>query len=653
MARTLVIDTIEAAGRTFDSREELIVIKGKYNAVINFYRSVLNSEDNFGKKDTGYSGEFGFDRFNEKVMGEGLIEKYKNLASVETKKEAIKDNHSYFCAYLSIWPPNVNGNSDPKNPKHIVDVFVKAEENNTKKEATDITTEQVEFESSDPSSVSIDGSDAKGIKKLSLTIGATAQAMKINCIKSFSSEITITAKAQGYVIGKLIIYPNATRYKTVIQPVKLNFKGVEGKTVTKIPHTSFFTNLVQDFNTKAFNQAYIYGELAPQTHVIDLSKNQFFNPKMLSSKTDQNTGKSDIYLKKDAEDDGDTKIYNDLVENRYAALLSGQTSQNKAEENLKEKIQNLLVVFDKHYSYRGGNSSYTERQHKKKIVTKAWNEPDVIKAKADYDSALIAFNNTGTTSGLNKEHTIHLFYSHDIYAARNPLNKVLAYSYTGYGVVHIFEAALINKAANPTVLHEIGHSLGLQHTFAESLGKYAIKVPGTIYKEDLEEEIEKLENEVKSKEEQLKSLEQGGELLRMLNFYYLQIQRDTQKKEWFLNLANDLQTNFIDIVKKAKSFESKSLGANTNSSEISKIKIDIQRINNLIDTKKIQRKTAIKRDDFPKYKNQSKTDENYMDYHQDTNGNENKSMERKVFYKWQWDEMCKTGIEGKYLQKEK
>ena len=59
----------------------------------------------------------------------------------------------------------------------------------------------------------------------------------------------------------------------------------------------------------------------------------------------------------------------------------------------------------------------------------------------------------------------------------------------------------------------------------------------------------------------------------------------------------------------------------------------------------------MRRDDLPKYKDQSKTEENYMDYNQDTNGNENTNMERKVFHKWQWDEMCKTGIDGKYLQK--
>lgn len=73
----------------------------------------------------------------------------------------------------------------------------------------------------------------------------------------------------------------------------------------------------------------------------------------------------------------------------------------------------------------------------------------------------------------------------------------------------------------------------------------------------------------------------------------------------------------------------------------------------MVHAKRIQKKTVIKRDDFPKYKDQSKIDENYMDYNQDNNGNENRNMEPKVFYKWQWDEMCTTGIAGKYLQKEK
>ena len=80
--------------------------------------------------------------------------------------------------------------------------------------------------------------------------------------------------------------------------------------------------------------------------------------------------------------------------------------------------------------------------------------------------------------------------------------------------------------------------------------------------------------------------------------------------------------------------KSKSLRASTNVSGISKLEIQIARINKSIDTKKIQKKTAIRRNDFPNYKNQSKTDENYMDYNQDKNGNENKNMKRKVFCKW-------------------
>ncbi|WP_339699463.1 hypothetical protein [uncultured Marixanthomonas sp.] len=55
-------------------------------------------------------------------------------------------------------------------------------------------------------------------------------------------------------------------------------------------------------------------------------------------------------------------------------------------------------------------------------------------------------------------------------------------------------------------------------------------------------------------------------------------------------------------------------------STLNKLNIDINKINNNIRIKKTQKKTAEKRNDFPKYKDQSKTDENYMDYNQDTNG---------------------------------
>ncbi|WP_339699460.1 hypothetical protein [uncultured Marixanthomonas sp.] len=60
------------------------------------------------------------------------------------------------------------------------------------------------------------------------------------------------------------------------------------------------------------------------------------------------------------------------------------------------------------------------------------------------------------------------------------------------------------------MLHEIGHSLGLKHTFDEkNLGNYVIRESDKIYKEDLDEEIEKLEKTLSFKNDQKKSIEQG------------------------------------------------------------------------------------------------------------------------------------------------
>ncbi len=160
MARTLVVKRAKVAGRTFEMNEKLMVLKGPYRAVISFYRSQPHANGNFGKKDTAYKGEFGFDKFDEKVIAEGLIHNYKTLG-IQTKTEAIKNNHNYLCAYLSIWPPGVDGNVD--SSKSTVNLYIKAEPNIDfdKKDENDINTEQVVFESSDPNCIEVGGAALK------------------------------------------------------------------------------------------------------------------------------------------------------------------------------------------------------------------------------------------------------------------------------------------------------------------------------------------------------------------------------------------------------------------------------------------------------------------------------------------------------------
>ncbi len=136
--------------------------------------------------------------------------------------------------------------------------------------------------------------------------------------------------------------------------------------------------------------------------------------------------------------------------------MATQDKQNKAQEKLKEKANALILTFDKHFKFTKTGIKYTKRQHTKKISTTAWNHPDVVKAKADYDQAKQALASAGgASSGLNKQHKLHLFFSHEIHAARNPEKKVYAYSSNGAGVVHVFDAALKSTLADPTttILH--------------------------------------------------------------------------------------------------------------------------------------------------------------------------------------------------------
>lgn len=630
-----------------------------FTACIQFYRSKEQAAGKYGNKDLTYKGEFGFDKFDKKVCAEGLVSEYEILDGIIPNDEVITGVKKYVCPYLTIWPPHVEGNLDTKKSK--ITVYVKAEKGTIELAKSS----DIEFTSSNKN-ISI-----LGTKVVPLTIDGEAQPLTLECKGPFEKDVTIEARAKGEfeILGKLIIKANAIRYKTIIQPVELIFGATENLTNHEAPHTSFIQNLVDEFNNNSFNQAYIYGELAPKTKIITLQKSEFEKEGLLSTKED---GK--LYLKKDTEDDKSTKKYNDKVEQRFSAsLVKGGIDKDNAKNELQKAIVEILTQFGKEYSFKkDGDINYTLKQYQNKIATTAWNKPNVQKAYQDYITAKSKYDALGNDDiSLNKDKKLHFFYTNSIHGAKNPDEKVLAYAELSSGVAHIFESALTSPDATTVILHELGHSLGLQHSFdKEKLGTYAIKENGKRYKDDIEKEIEflkgddkKNDGEIKRLENQKKKIEKNqktnanqNEIITLSNLktkYSILQNCIDNKREFSIQFFEDffirnLNSNSLSAIVT----EANSLNLVSDMRYLTKEEIDtkIVEAEKKLEQLKLEKKNAEEAKIFERAQQQSKTIENYMDYYQDSSKNTNPDFERKSYYQWQWNEMQRTGIQNKYLE---
>ena len=215
------------------------------------------------------------------------------------------------------------------------------------------------------------------------------------------------------------------------------------------------------------------------------------------------------------------------------------------------------------------------------------------------------------------------------------------------------------NAGEQTAAHEVLHSIGLDHTFSDKLGVY---IKG---QEDDENEIgaekNNIEQEIKNFEEIIKNIEeeknfcrrkkigkQGYLLLKELRSYYeiickyivfstnpnLSVEifektiNDIIKKEESEIVEEDVETLIISLENKKQNSEDR----------ISEEK------NNLKIVQAEKPKASTKTVEYPKYKKQSTTLENFMDYEQYENRNPNTDFLHKTFYQWQWKEMHEAGV---------
>lgn len=514
----------------------------------------------------------------------------------------------------------------------------------------------------------------------------TLIALTIECKKPFGAEkeVAILAKTRDKndgsmdIIGKVVLYPNAVRYKTVIQPVKINFAVAESSVIKTEPTLQLIKEVADAFNTVSFNQAYIHAELNPTMEVVDFAKSQF-----------QEKGKELIVYQQQPESigtnwydyldynkkEGKPDTYNTLVESRYAALTSKQKdgfAKNKAGEDLTLKMQTLLTQFYKYFSYKATENPVKIRSKKEKMIVKtAWEKPKVQAAYQDYLVSRAAYDKIpATLAGLNKTHKIHVFFTSDLFAGKSN-GEVLAYSSVGSGVVHIFNKALTDKDALDTILHEMAHSLSLRHPFDEKVNKpYAHKEEGKLYEEDvkekikkLKEEIDKYEGKIKDAEKLLNYVEKGEieltEALEMVNLEEAIYNLIERSRDYITHYKTSNLYDF-DMFLKNNVFKAINIEENNISADSATVK-SISDIQLLIDQYKdeieilelLDKKKFAELKEFPTHKPQSMTKENYMDYNNKENSVKAESyVERKIFYKCQWDMIRQTGKSKNYFLEE-
>ena len=635
----------------------------KFIACIDFYRSREHSEGKYGKLDTQYNGEFGFDRFDSKVCAEGLFSEYEKIRTVLTSENTYGKEKVYLCPYLSIWPPEIKVDGKTIKKKNEVTLFVKANK------ATDISKKN-ERATKATIVFSLEGENLKNEivispNKLDLEIGKEAKPISIKCNASFEKDIKLIAKSvdEGQVLGQLIIKANAVVYQTTLQPIEIIFGSANKDIANDLPTTidnRFFEKLVEYLNTKSFNQAYIHLTLASTIKQVTFSKQEFEIKGLFYTKD------GDTYLKmgrndhKDELNDDEKKDqskaleYNNLVENRYAARLNNLQNEQNQKERVDKKRQIFINEFKKYYKYKeSDNSKKVNKYRSEKMVKTIWGKKDITALFEEWKKEEEAYLQMESNSiSLDKKGQLHAFFTKDILTAGNPKRKTLAYSAPASGVSHIFKEAFINadEKAFATIAHELGHALGLCHTFDSRMGVYIKEQEND--RETVNKKIEDKIKELKEKQKSLKKIEtnkveeQSSDIEEEYKTLYEYTTYNTFSKSFQEKIDNIIQLEEIEIESQTQKGLSEGSEKTNNIATLEK---EIQALEKEIyDLKNIKTQKTIK---YSKVKEQSTTLENFMDYEQYKDSNPNTDFLRKTFYQRQWREMQNIGFSRKYLIK--
>ncbi|MFC7346556.1 hypothetical protein ACFQO9_07520 [Chryseobacterium zhengzhouense] len=622
-----------------DKRKKTIF---NFEGSIKFYRSMAQSEGKLGSEDTLYTGRFGFDLYNEKHCPKGSVIYYLDKEGKEIEN---KNYSGYVSPYLSIWPPKVD------QEKSNVILYIKADNNSRIPESLEY--ECREWNKGNKSFSTL--STKLKITKLNIEKMGDANCYKIyvQCIEPFENDISIIAKYNGSIVGRIIAKANAKIYETIIQPVLVSFGDIASKSIGTAGHEKFVKDLVLYFNNRSFNQAYIRGKLAKETHTVTFLTNDFLKGDVVKLKN------KNLYVNYTESNQKNAQEYNNLIQQRYTSIFHNMAINQVNIEKMENCIKLILNAFKADFDYGIiSNLKKAKKFHENHIATNAWNKikDNLYKDYLQYKSEYLK----NQAVNLSQNNIIYIFINSSIEGGKNEVSKTQAYSMRESGITHIFDSALKDSESYSLIIHEMGHACGLFHTFTDE-ANFLINGKNQLQSQ-VDAEKKKISNLNDAKPEDAKYL--------AIDTKYTTIQRVIENSETSHIDIREFETRFLVNIVGESSYinESSELIKDTKTSVIELEKNSLPNFDAISIKSKIEKKI----DDLQKQidkltpligivRAQSETLENIMDYRQyaspqedssteEGKSNFNKGFKYKSFYEKQWEKMIKISVENNYIR---
>lgn len=603
----------EINGVSLGINQEPPIVSIETDFYVDVFRDRSQIEDNFGKKDVEYKGNFGFDRYNETTSGKGK-------QSTNRFELIYLNGYTYHVPWLSLWPPkrslqNIVEIDSNYNPVTSAKLTLKIYPGKTKNGDAKFSI------ISNHSNIKVDEKDM--IEKKG-SINNTVE-VTISCVGVLENDTNVEIKNDlGLVVGKLkivknnVVYIANAKFITVMEEEK-ETKSENKKAKREAEKTSF-QNLIKSvilyLNENSLNQALVYVKGSVEdVFVID------------KGEINRNGSVGDY----------SNSITVPYFEGKNNNKNIDDSKETKEEKELDKSIKKLYYSLEKNYKKNRKNVYFCDDTIKQTPTELFLQYEDKYQI---YLNSLAGDKKIGGHIRDNK--TVYIFVDKN-----QETLDIGSFSYYGYTLGKENCAFVFNKHVKDrkfgTFAHELAHSLGLEHTFELNENNYQ---PNKTINKNIEQKEDILKEKKQNNQPQntsiaISRIQKGFTNIMEKNLHFPVVQKPEQisanfdgNDELYYSHINSM---FINL---------KSLAISENEAKISDSSASMQNMVNPIVSlqNEIRELNAKKVGNKNKYidVNISETQENFMDYDYDSSGAPNSNFEPKSFWNWQWKELSNS-----------